>query len=127
MHNYQEKILDHYHHPRKHGELANATHHAKGRNTSCGDTMKFDLIIKNNIITDIAFVGDGCAISQAAASILAEHTCGHSVDELKKINKDVMLKLLEIPLLPARIKCGLLALETAQNATKSPISNIKLN
>ncbi len=123
MNNYQEKILDHYHHPRCHGDLTDATHLAHGRNTSCGDIINISLIIKDDTVQDISFTGDGCAISQAAASILAEYIKGKSVDDLKKINKDGMLKLVEIPLSPARIKCGLLALQTAHEALNLPTKN----
>ncbi len=113
---YQEKILDHYHNPRHRGRLNRATHRAEGLNTSCGDKIRFELLVKDDLIVEIAFDGEGCAISQAAGSILSEYLLNKDIETLKKMTKNDMLKLLEIPLSPARLKCALLALETAQRA-----------
>ncbi len=113
---YQEKILDHYHNPRHRGRLNRTTHRDEGLNTSCGDKIRFELLVKDDLIVEIAFDGEGCAISQAAGSILSEYLLNKDIETLKKMTKNDMLKLLEIPLSPARLKCALLALETAQRA-----------
>lgn len=113
---YAEHILDHYHNPRCHGTLAAPTHTADGHNTSCGDKITMALQITDGVIADAAFDGDGCAISQAAASLLLEHLVGKDVSTLENLDASGMLELVEIDLSPARIKCGLLALETAQRA-----------
>ncbi len=116
MHLYQEHILDHYHNPRHSGHCTDATHHADAHNPSCGDTLAIDLVIDDDVIVNGAFTGDGCAISQAAASILLDYVIGKSVETLEKMDASAMIKLLDVPLSPARIKCGLLALETAHKA-----------
>ena len=69
---YQEQILDHFHNPRNSGTLKSATHTADAKNPACGDKLHMELFVKNDTIEDIMFSGEGCAISQAAASLLTE-------------------------------------------------------
>jgi nitrogen fixation protein NifU and related proteins len=78
---YQELILDHWRHPHHFGELANATHRASGVNPICGDDVIVYLIVKNNIIQNIQFLGQGCAISIASASLMTEALIGKSYSE----------------------------------------------
>lgn len=108
---FYEFFLDHYKNPRNFGTLENPDISYEEGNPSCGDLIKMDLKIKDNKIEDIKFSGKGCTISQAAASILTEEVKGKSLDEVKKLNKDDMLNLLQINLSPIRLKCGLLALK----------------
>jgi nitrogen fixation protein NifU and related proteins len=118
---YQENILDHYHYPRQHGAIEHATHASDTKNISCGDTLHMDIIVKDSIIDDIRFSGNGCAISQASASLLCEHVLHKNIDVARTMTKDDILQLLGIELSPNRLKCGILSLETLQkalNATK---------
>jgi len=110
---YQEIILDHYQDPRNYGKLEGAQI-LKLDNPSCGDTLTFSLLLKNDIIEDVRFEGSGCAISQASASILSEEIKGRSLQEVQNMTKDDILKLLGIELGPARLKCALLSLETVK-------------
>lgn len=109
---YQEIILDHYRNPRHHGHLDHPTHQAKGLNASCGDKLQMDIVVKNDIITEVMFSGVGCAISQASASLLTEAMTGKPVREALALEPKEALALLGVTLSPSRIKCGLLALET---------------
>jgi nitrogen fixation NifU-like protein len=111
---YQDLILDHYRNPRNHGELKGATHSGEAANLSCGDTLHIDIIVKNDIIEDVKFSGSGCAISQAAASLLTEHIRKKSVEEALMIEPKDILELLGVTLSPNRLKCGLLSLETVK-------------
>jgi nitrogen fixation NifU-like protein len=110
---YQEIILDHYQHPRNYGKLKDGKI-LKLDNPSCGDTLTFSLQIENSMIKDIQFEGSGCVISQASASILSEEIKGKSIEEVQKMTKDDILKLLGIELGSARLKCALLSLETVK-------------
>lgn len=112
----QELILDHYHHPRNHGVLDMPTHQAESSNLSCGDSLSIDIAVKNGIIESIAWSGTGCALSQASASILSEHTSGKSIDEAQSISKETVLSLLGISPSPTRLKCALLSIETIHKA-----------
>jgi nitrogen fixation NifU-like protein len=78
---YQEVIIDHSRHPRNFGELAGANHHAEGFNRLCGDKLSLYLQVDNNIIKEISFKGEGCAISMASASLMTEQLKGKTIQE----------------------------------------------
>ena len=109
---YQDLIMDHYRNPRNQGELAKATHRAEAKNPTCGDVLQMDIIVKNDIIEDVRFSGSGCAISQSSASLLTEYVKKKPVSEVLALTPHDVIELLGITLSPARLKCGLLALET---------------
>jgi len=105
---YDEHILDHYESPYHKGHLPNPTCAHSDRNPICGDQLCLELRIEDGRIRDAYFDGKGCAISQAAASILCEHIEGKTLDELRALQAKDMLALLKVPLTPSRQKCGLL-------------------
>ncbi|MBP9774061.1 MAG: iron-sulfur cluster assembly scaffold protein, partial [Candidatus Peribacteraceae bacterium] len=80
---YAENILDHYKHPRKKESLVTASISHEEKNLSCGDALKIDLMIENDAIKQFGWTGDGCAISQAAISILSEELEGKSVSKIE--------------------------------------------
>lgn len=108
---YQEEILDHAKYPRNSGQLPDPTVTREEVNPLCGDKLRFDLLIQDGTITDIRFSGRGCAISQAAASMLTERVKGATVAEAQAIGKDEMLGMLGIPIGYSRLKCALLGLK----------------
>lgn len=115
---YQDLILDHYRNPRNQGELKGATHSAEASNLSCGDKLHIDIIVKNDIIEDVKFSGSGCAISQAAASLLTEYIKKKPVEEALSLEPKDILELLGVTLSPNRLKCGLLSLETLKETLR---------
>ena len=115
---YKEIILDHYRNPRNKGNLSNAEISAQDNNPVCGDRLSIDIKLEDNVVSDIKFDGEGCAISQSSASILTEMLMGKTVDELSKFTKDELLDELGTPSLgPARIKCALLSLKVLKIGT----------
>ena len=92
---YRELILDHYRRPRNHGALDHATQHVEGLNPVCGDEIKLDLLIGNNVIEDIAFRGQGCSISQSSASMLTERLKGRTIEEAEHVIEKVRAMLME--------------------------------
>lgn len=108
---YREAILDHYRHPRHKGHLEQADISHFDHNPFCGDEITLELKIADGIVTDAAFDGRGCAISQASASMMTEEIIGKSLDELKGWTKDDILDLLGIEIGPVRLKCALLPLK----------------
>ncbi|HEV2107466.1 MAG TPA: SUF system NifU family Fe-S cluster assembly protein [Thermomicrobiales bacterium] len=108
---YKEIILDHYRSPRNKGRLNPADYSHEDVNPLCGDEIVLDLRVKDGVISEVAFEGRGCAISQAAASILTEMVEGRPLDEVKAITKDDVLEELGVPISPARMKCALLGLK----------------
>tara|TARA_Y100000034_G_scaffold136308_1_gene212111 strand:- start:4674 stop:5048 length:375 start_codon:yes stop_codon:yes gene_type:complete len=113
---YKEHILDLYKNPLNYGELKNCTNKERKMNPLCGDDMTVQLIIKNDIVKDIKFLGKGCALSIASASLITETVKGMKVEDVKKLSKDDIIDLLEIKVGPVRIKCVLLFLEILHNA-----------
>ena len=107
----QVNILDHSKHPRNHESLEHPTASREELNPLCGDRVRIDLLIKNDVIQDLRFSGRGCAISQAAASMLTEALKGQPVAVAKTFGKDDVLDLLGIPIGYARMKCALLSLK----------------
>lgn len=113
---YQEHILEHYKHPSNFGKLEKATCTHREFNPLCGDDITMQIIIEQDRIQHIKFQGRGCALSMAAASMLTETVQGKTVAEVKKLTKEDVLSLLQIPIGPVRLKCALLPLETLQKA-----------
>ena len=113
---YREQILDHYKQPRNYGDLEDPTFSHAGENPMCGDSIEVDVRVDDTgEIEAIAFTGDGCAISIAAASLLSEHLEGRSVDTLVELDRDDMTELLGVELSPMRVKCAVLAEKVVQD------------
>ena len=108
---YREIILDHYKNPRNKGTLDPNDYTYEDVNPLCGDEIRVDVRVKDDRVSEIAFSGRGCAVSQASASILMEMVEGKSLDEVKAITKDDLLEEIGIPVSPARLKCALLGLK----------------
>ncbi|MBU6460511.1 MAG: SUF system NifU family Fe-S cluster assembly protein [Proteobacteria bacterium] len=138
---YQQVILDHYKQPRNFYRLKPATHHAKGHNPLCGDEVDIWLDIQDNIIRDIGFTGQGCAISTASASLMTEALRGKTLSEAHQIFDEVramvttdtqltspagkLMVLAGVRQFPARVKCAMLAwhtLNAALNHQTKPVS-----
>jgi nitrogen fixation NifU-like protein len=108
---YREIILEHSKNPSNKGTLDPADYTYEDTNPLCGDEVRIDVRVKDDHVSEIMFSGQGCAISQAAASILTELVDGKSLDEVKAFSKDELLEEIGIPLSPARLKCALLSLK----------------
>ncbi|WP_122091382.1 iron-sulfur cluster assembly scaffold protein [Halalkalicoccus subterraneus] len=114
---YREQILDHYKNPRNYGELEEPTFSHVGENPMCGDEIRVDVNLEDDdeTIEYVAFSGDGCAISQASASLLTQELPGMSMDELAEMDRDDIAEMLGIELSPMRIKCAVLAEKVVQD------------
>ncbi len=106
---YRENILDHYKNPRNHGHIDDPSAVAEGVNPLCGDELAIELKVEDGVVTDVRYNGRGCAISQAAASMLSDAVKGKPVSELSEIGKEDVLDELGIPLSPIRLKCAMLS------------------
>jgi nitrogen fixation protein NifU and related proteins len=133
---YQQVILEHNRKPRNYVELEHPTHSAEGYNPLCGDHLKVYLIVNgDNKIEEVSFVGDGCAISKASASMMTAALKGKTVDEAKSLFEEFQ-KLVKKEIdpekvpnhlgkltvfsgiwkYPARVKCAILAWHTMKGA-----------
>jgi len=121
---YQQVILDHCKHPRNFHELTNSTCSAQGRNPLCGDQLKLFLRVEGEIIQDISFLGSGCCISKASASLLTDSLKGKSKADVNKMFDQVhemvttgevkgdvgkLAVFAGVHKFPARVKCAILA------------------
>jgi nitrogen fixation protein NifU and related proteins len=115
---YREVILDHYKNPRGHGLLEHADAEAEGQNPLCGDEVSIFVAFGDDgdTIDEVKFSGRGCAISQAATSMLTELVQGRSAQEVAALPRDELLDEIGIPLTPVRLKCALLGLSTLKLA-----------
>lgn len=115
---YAENVLDHFRHPRGKLAVAAPTVTRKEENLSCGDGVTLSLRIEENRIAAVGWEGQGCAISQAGMSMLAEELAGKSVAEAETLTVDRMKALLGVPVGPRRFKCALLGLHALRNALR---------
>ena len=107
---YREVILDHYKNPRSHGLLEHPDAQAEGQNPLCGDEVSVSVRFDGDTISEVGFEGRGCAISQAATSMLTEIVQGKTADEVARMPKEELLEEIGIPLTPMRLKCAILGL-----------------
>jgi nitrogen fixation protein NifU and related proteins len=115
---YREVILDHYKNPRGHGVIEHADAEADGQNPLCGDEVSVYVAFGEDgeTIDDVKFSGRGCAISQAATSMLMEMVSGRTAAEVAGLDKDELLAEIGVPLTPVRLKCAMLGLTTLKVA-----------
>ena len=115
---YREVILDHYKNPRGHGVIEDADAEAEGQNPLCGDEVSVYVAFGEDgeTIDDVKFSGRGCAISQAATSMLMEMTKGRTAQQVAELDKEELLAEIGVPLTPVRLKCAMLGLTTLKVA-----------
>jgi len=115
---YREVILDHYKNPHGHGVLDDADAHADGQNPLCGDEVSIYVAFgeDGDTIEEVKFSGRGCAISQAATSMLMDMVTGKKATEVAVLDKQELLDEIAIQLSPVRLKCALLGLTTLKVA-----------
>ncbi|MCS7317404.1 MAG: iron-sulfur cluster assembly scaffold protein [Candidatus Dojkabacteria bacterium] len=114
----QEEIIEHYKNPNNFYKLDNYTHTYKAVNYSCGDEIEVFLIVKNKKIVKISFIGSGCSISIATASILSDYLVNKYVHNVLLLNVEDVVSLLGIDITVSRRKCAYLPLFAIQQALK---------
>ena len=130
---YQEVILDHCKHPRNFHGLSQATCSAQGHNPLCGDQLKLFLVMDGDIVKEISFVGSGCCISKASASLLTENVKGRKKAEVQQMFDQVhdmvttgefkgdvgkLAVFAGVHKFPTRVKCAILAWHAVMAALK---------
>lgn len=108
---YHEELLEHYKFPKNRGRILSPDITYTDTNPLCGDECTIDLKVQNGKVAEIKFEAKGCAISQAATSMLSELVEGKTLEEIKRIGKNEILEVLGIELGPVRLKCALLCLK----------------
>lgn len=109
---YREIIIDRYKNPHYRGSVTPHDIAFEDDNPLCGDHIRIEIKVgPDGIVTEAAFDGQGCAISQASADLLVESIIGKPIEEVKKISKDDLMDMLGLELGPVRLKCALLSLK----------------
>jgi nitrogen fixation NifU-like protein len=113
---YRDYILEHYKNPKNFGELPEHDLDFHDKNPLCGDEMEVQIRVEDGKIADLKWHGQGCAISQAAASIASEELIGMDVEDAAKLDADWMLEHMGIDISATRRKCALLNLKVLRGA-----------
>ena len=111
---YMENILDHYKKPHNFKRLEDAQIQFKEHNPLCGDIIELFVNLDEGKVTEAAFSGTGCAISQASASMLTDWLQGKSLEEVKGLTQEKILEMLGIEVSVLRLKCALLSLKALE-------------
>lgn len=114
---YEEVILDHWKNPRNKGRLPNPDLVGVEVNPLCGDAVRLELEVADGKVADVRFEGQGCAISQASASLLTELIRGRTLEELRNMKDEELLSALG-GVIQTRLKCALLPLQALRKALR---------
>ncbi len=109
-----EYILDHFQNPRNHGAMPDADVHLEGGQPGCSDVVTIYLKVRDGKVQDISFEGQGCTISQAAASILTEHVQGMPVEQVQGMDYQFLVDELGEEVVKTRPRCATLGLDTVK-------------
>ncbi len=116
---YREHVLDHFRHHRNKRRPEHFDLHGYEVNEMCGDKLEFFLSFdQQGVVTDVSFQGEGCALSQASASMLSEQLIGKTRHDLETLSEKEILALFEEPVAVGRIKCVLLSLAALRKTFK---------
>ncbi|MEL6403463.1 MAG: Fe-S cluster assembly sulfur transfer protein SufU [Chloroflexota bacterium] len=109
---YREIILDHARNGRNFELLNEPDFDHEEHNPLCGDRLRLTLKVEDGVITEVGWDGDGCAISQASASMFGEQLIGMQLQDAMKLDKQVVLDNIGLDLTINRVKCATLSLKT---------------
>ncbi len=116
---YNQRLMDYYKYPRNKGTLENPNFKSGVYNPLCGDRVLLQgMYNADGIILECFFIAEGCVISQATASIIAEYAVGKTKHDVASLKKEDVLNLIQIELGPTRLRCALISLEALQNGFK---------
>jgi len=116
---YREELLDHYRNPRNNKKVDNADGMIDLENVSCGDRLKVQLKVKDGVIKEVGYTGEGCAIAIASASLISEYIKDKNLKQLGLLDEKVITDLIGVELTQSRKKCALLGLKAFQRAAKN--------
>ena len=108
---YQEELMDHFKNPRNQGSLKNPDFIISDDNPSCGDSVTIEGVISNKILNQVSFIGKGCVLSLATASMLTQKCKDKKIEEILALSTQDILEMIGLSLGPNRLKCALLSLQ----------------
>lgn len=119
MNFYAQELVDHYKNPKNLGELKDPDFKTEEYNPSCGDKVQFFVCLHDDRISAISFLGFGCVISQATASMLSEYVKNIPIDEILALDAAAITNLIKLELGPTRLRCALLPLYALQKGIRA--------
>ena len=122
---YNKTIVDHFKNPRHYGTVLKPDFFALASDETCGDSIAYQGKLSDGAVSEIAFTGKGCMISQATASLLGEFILGKSVKDVQHMNDDTIRDLIQLDLGPNRFRCALLSLKALHKALRDCVSKEK--
>jgi nitrogen fixation NifU-like protein len=115
---YIENLLDYYQNPRNKGRIENATVSVSGGNPGCGDVVTMYVTIEDGIARQVQFEGQGCTISQAGASMVAEKYEGQPLEEIEEASTDDMIDEMGREVVVSRLRCATVGIGTLKGAIR---------
>jgi nitrogen fixation NifU-like protein len=113
---YIENLLDYYQNPRNKGRIEDATVSVSGGNPGCGDVVTMYVTIEDGKATHVSFEGQGCTISQAGASMVAEKYEGRPIEEIEQASTDDMIDEMGREVVISRVRCATVGIGTLKGA-----------
>ena len=113
---YIENLLDYYQNPRNKGRIENATVSVSGGNPGCGDVVTMYVTIEDGIAKQVSFEGQGCTISQAGASMVAEKYEGEPIEAIEQASTDDMIDEMGREVVISRVRCATVGIGTLKGA-----------
>ena len=113
---YIENLLDYYQNPRNKGRIEDATVSVSGGNPGCGDVVTMYVTIENGVAKQVSFEGQGCTISQAGASMVAEKYEGAPLEEIERASTDDMIDEMGREVVVSRVRCAAVGIGTLKGA-----------
>jgi len=115
---YIENLLDYYQNPRNKGRIENATVSISGGNPGCGDVVTMYVTIEDGIAKQVQFEGQGCTISQAGASMVAEKYEGQPLEAIEEASTDDMIDEMGREVVVSRLRCATVGIGTLKGAVR---------
>lgn len=115
---FRDKLMEHYHHPHNVGQLESPDFSCIEYNHSCGDQIQIDGIIEYGVVIQLGFIGSGCILSQAVASMVTDSCKGKTVNQVLALDKEYIQNLIGMLLGPTRLRCAMLPLYALQHGLR---------
>ena len=115
---FRDMLMEHYHHPRNVGQIESPDFSSVEYNHSCGDQIQIEGRIKQGVLVELGFIGSGCILSQAVASIITDNCKGKTINQVLALDKDYIQNLIGMTLGPTRLRCAMLPLYAMQHGLR---------
>ena len=113
---YKEELMEIYKNPMHKGHMDDPSVKVEGKNPMCGDSITLQLKIEDGVITDAKFDGSACAVSIISAAMATDFIIGKTIEDALKLDKEDLLKMIDLNLTTSRVKCATLIVSAIKDA-----------